>query len=141
MRALMSSALLVALALLMTGCATATRPEQAITLDPGMSKDVSSPPPQYFTFTLSRPSQVTIESETFPGNEYIAPYIVLLNEEQQEVARDWSSGRRSNFRLQERLSAGKWYVRVHDPFNGSCGLCNERNYRYSVTLQVDESAL
>lgn len=138
MRALISPALLVALVLLVTGCAAATQPERAITLEPGMPKEVMSPTPQYFTFTLSRPAHVTVESETFPGDEYIAPNIVLLNEQQQEVARDWSSGRRSNFRLQERLSEGVWYVRVHDPFNGPCGMCDERNYQYRVTLRIDE---
>lgn len=125
----------------LTGCgATQDLRARAIELRPDAPYQVMMPGIHVFTFTLDAPARVVLESETFPGDLATSPAGVLLDSEGQVVARDWTSGRGSNFRIDERLAAGTWYLRTQDPHAClSVRLCPDRDdHRYRVRLRLDE---
>ncbi|MFW3615260.1 PPC domain-containing protein [Billgrantia antri] len=132
----------LSLILLLAGCAGMGDPRNTATeLVPGQPYEVMTPGHRYFTFTLSAPARVVLESHTFPGDTgVVAPAGQLLDADGQLVVRDWNSGRNSNFRIANQLEAGTWYLRVTTPHAslGSFGML-ERDYRYSVTLRIDRS--
>ncbi|WP_163557715.1 hypothetical protein [Halomonas sp. NO4] len=137
------SRLFVAIALLgiLTGCAAVQDPrERAIELRPGEPYQVMAPGAYLFTFTLDAPARVVLESETFPGDHATTPAGVLRDSEGQIVTRDWTSGRGSNFRIEERLAAGTWYLRTHDLHACLSVLrCPDQDHRYWVHLRLDEA--
>lgn len=132
--------LLMTSLLVLSGCAaTLAPPEQSHELRPGEAVEILSPNRYFFAFTLQEPTRVVIESETFPGFAgYVSPRAIVTDGEGTVVARDWSSGHRSNFRIDEEFPAGTWYLRVDDPF--ACrGViqCEDREYQYTVTLKAE----
>ncbi|QTP53458.1 hypothetical protein HNO51_01440 [Billgrantia sulfidoxydans] len=141
MKRLITSLPLILL-LLLAGCAGMGDPRDSATeLEPGRFYEVMTPGHRYYTFTLDAPARVVLESHTFPGDTgIVAPAGQLLDADGQVVERDWNSGRNSNFRIERRLEAGTWYLRVTTPHAspGSFGMM-ERDYRYSVTLKVDRT--
>ncbi|SDI98943.1 hypothetical protein [Billgrantia gudaonensis] len=113
--------------------------ERAIELRPDESYEVMAPGAYLFTFTLDTRSRVVLESETRPGDFVSSPAGVLLDSEGREVARDWTSGRGSNFRIEEELPAGTWYLRTRDPHAClSVRHCTDRDNRYRVHFRLDE---
>lgn len=140
MRSLVGILALAVSLLVVSGCAaTMAPPAGAPELVPGRSHEVLMPGQYYFTFTLDAPARVVLESHTFPGDHHVNPDGQLLDREGQVVARDWHSGWRSNFRIEEDLPAGTWYLRVRDPFVCLDVIqCQERDHRYSVTLEIEE---
>jgi hypothetical protein len=136
------SSLLVFSLLLLAGCAGTNDPwDSAPELVPGRPFEVMTPGHRYFTFTLRSPARVVLESQTFPGDAGLAaPAGQLLDASGQLVERDWTSGRNGNFRIERRLEASTWYLRVTTPHAspGSFGMM-ERDYRYSVLLRVDRT--
>lgn len=139
--------LLLSIALAVAGCATTAPHEQrAIMLNDGDGYEVLSAGPRYFVFTLDEPARVILESHTHPAQTgLIAPNARLLDADGNQVARDWNSGRERNFRLEESLTAGTWYLHVMTPFagaGGGGGGTGERHdgggsdHRYRVTLDV-----
>ncbi|MCE9684555.1 hypothetical protein [Halomonas alkalisoli] len=135
--------LLLSLLLLLTGCAGTSDPRDgAIELVPGRPYEVMTPGQRYFTFTLEAPARVVLESQTFPGEtSVISPAGQLLDANGELVERDWISGTDSNFRIERRLEAGTWYLRVTNPHaRPSAFGFVERDYRYSVLLRVDDDA-
>lgn len=130
---------LMFLLVLLAGCAASAPHEQrAITLQDGDEIEIVSTGSRYFTFTLDSPSTVVLESHTHAGQlELIAPNARLLDAEGQQVARDWESGRERNFRLEQRLEPGVWFLHVMNPFtcNGE-RRCSDLDYRYRVSLDI-----
>lgn len=132
-------AILLALLVILVGCATPSPHElHAISLEDGDEVEILSAGSRYFTFTLDAPASVVLESHTHPGQlEMIAPSARLLDAEGNQLARDWQSGRERNFRLEERLEPGVWFVHVMNPF--ACqGVrrCSDLDYRYRVSFEI-----
>ncbi|WP_104203344.1 hypothetical protein [Billgrantia saliphila] len=129
--------------LLLTGCATGgDLRDGAYVLEPGRPYQVLTAGQRYFSFTLEAPAHVVLESQTFPGDAgVVSPAGQLLDADGQIVARDWTSGEDSNFRIERDLEAGTWYLRVTTPHAGpsSYGVIG-RDYQYVVLMTlVDEN--
>ncbi|MDI5985126.1 PPC domain-containing protein [Halomonas sp. M4R5S39] len=125
----------------LAGCAGVHDPrEGAIELVPGRSYQVMMAGQRYFTFTLEAPAKVVLESHTFPADVgFVSPAGQLLDSEGRVVARDWTSGADSNFRIEESLAAGTWYLRVSNPHACRSAFdCLHRDYRYEVLLTIAE---
>ncbi|PMR68903.1 hypothetical protein [Halomonas heilongjiangensis] len=125
----------------LAGCAGGYDPrEGAIELVPGRPYQVITAGQRYFTFTLDAPAKVVLESLTYPADVgSVSPAGQLLDSEGRVVTRDWTSGTDSNFRIEERLAAGIWYLQVDNPHACRWALsCLERDYRYEVLLTIEE---
>ncbi|SDL51683.1 hypothetical protein SAMN05192555_10528 [Franzmannia pantelleriensis] len=135
LRALTVMTLLVLLA----GCAASAPHEQrAISLQDGDEIEIVSAGARYITFTLENPATVVLESHTHPGQQtQVIPNARLLDAEGQQVARDWDGGRGHNFRLEQQLEPGVWFLHVMNPFacNGE-RRCSDLDYRYRISLDV-----
>ncbi|WP_043531441.1 hypothetical protein [Litchfieldella xinjiangensis] len=136
--------IIASISLALSGCATTSSdgpPKWAIELSPGEEHEILMPGRYAFRFSLDEPAEVVLESQTFPGYGYIRPNGQLKDAQGQVVAQDWHSGRMSNFRIERELTAGTWYLEVDDPF--ACrGIlrCEDRDYRYTVSLEVVPSS-
>lgn len=132
------AAFTLSILLLLTGCAGTSDPrDYAIPLTPERPFEVMSTGMRYFTFTLQEPTRVVLESETFPWDSAMgAPSGELMDAEGEVVERDWHSGVDGNFRIERRLEAGVWYLRVTTPHAGSPSALMDRDYRYSVRLSI-----
>ncbi|MBD3897858.1 hypothetical protein IEI94_18535 [Halomonas sp. ML-15] len=124
---------------LLAGCAASAPHEQrAISLQDGDEIEVVSAGARYFTFTLDSPSTVVLESHTHVGQQtQVIPNARLLDAEGQQVARAWDGGRGHNFRLEQHLEPGVWFLHVMNPF--ACDgerRCSDLDYRYRVSLDV-----
>ncbi|MCE9661875.1 hypothetical protein LY622_00320 [Halomonas sp. M5N1S17] len=129
--------------LLLTACAGTSDPRDlAIELRPDRPFEVMTPGQRYFTFTLEAPARVVLESQTFPGETgLVSPAGQLLDANGELVERDWTSGTDSNFRIERRLEAGTWYLRVTNPHaRPSAFGFMDRDYRYSVLLRVERDS-
>ncbi|KAA0010357.1 hypothetical protein F0A17_18010 [Billgrantia pellis] len=126
--------------LLLTGCSSVgDLRDRAQVLIPGQSYQVLTAGQRYFTFTLEAPARVVLESLTFPGDEgVVSPAGQLLDVDGQIVARDWTSGEGSNFRIERDLEAGTWYLRVTTPHAGPSAYgAMGRDYPYRVLLTLE----
>lgn len=126
--------------LLLAGCAGNGDPrERATALEPGRPHQVLTAGQRLFTFTLQSPARVVVESQTFPGDAgAVSPAGQLIDADGQIVARDWTSGEHSNFRIERDLEAGTWYLRVMTPHASpaSYGFM-DRDYQYTVLLRIE----
>lgn len=125
---------------LLAGCAAIRDPLAGATeLRPGRPYEVMTPGMHYFTFTLAAPARVVLESDVFPGDmTAVDPIGELLDSEGRTVVLDRLGGSGSNFRIEERLAAGTWYLRVHDPQACfSVWRCDD-DHRYSVVLTLED---
>ncbi|MFY0989241.1 PPC domain-containing protein [Halomonas sp. C05BenzN] len=138
-----ASFLLAISLMLLAGCASVHDPRDGATeLVPGRPHQVMMAGQRYFTFTLEAPARVVLESLTFPADVgFVSPAGQLLDSEGQLVARDWTSGADSNFRIEKRLAAGTWYLLVTNPHAcRSAFSCLERDYRYEVLLTLEDDS-
>lgn len=126
--------------LLQAGCATVDPRDRAMPLTPDRPYEVMMAGPRLFTFTLSEPARVVLESWVYPGDvAFVSPRGQLLDSDGRVVAIDRFSSASDSFRIEERLPAGVWYLRVDTPHACHSPLsCLHRDYRYTVRMMLEE---
>lgn len=92
-----------------------------------------------FYFTLDRTLDLVLESKTPSRTNNVYPDAVLFYPDGRVITRDWSSGEGRNFRIQRRLEAGTYVLRVEDGRGcGSLHGCPEINRDYMIEFTVTE---
>lgn len=130
--------LIFLVALAIQGCvSTAVQTERASEIRPGGTYyGQLSAGAKVFTFTLSRPTHVVLETTTDPGRTMSAGFNGrLLDADGNLVAEDRDSGEARNFRIDTRLDAGTWYLEIRQPYH--CGsICQDYNMSYALRFRT-----
>ncbi|WP_416886208.1 hypothetical protein [Marinospirillum sp.] len=95
--------------------------------------------PQRFYFVLDQPAQITLESSTLSRINNVHPEATLFDADGRRITSDRMSGEGRNFRIQRRLEAGTYVLRVDNGRRcGSLYGCPNVNRDYQVLLEIQE---
>lgn len=96
-----------------------------------------------FYFVLERSMDVVLESHTsLKRTNNVYPGAVLFHADGSVITRDWNSGQGRNFRIEKRLAAGTYVLRIEDGRGcGSLHGCPEIIKDFTLTFELQEVSL